>query len=199
MCLWHMWYQMKLPPPTPREIRHFYTLRQSVRSGTYFLLSSKPDHWIPKGVKVVGKVDSTKEDKAKGFVWGFPSSNKYWKNSWFFIGGDWGQSIDFDVDGVRVTRKVPRYFCSPKSWNNAAPILSDGELKNLARAAVRASRKRGGPYLLDEEKMIKAGLFPRLSAARKRCNSYCPFFISFLTFYERFALVLDSVFFWFVQ
>ena len=88
MCLWHFWYRMKLPPPTPREIRYFYTLRQSGRSGTYFLLSSKPDHWIPKGVEVIGKVDTTKEDKAKGFIWGFPSSNKYWKNSWFFIGGD---------------------------------------------------------------------------------------------------------------
>ncbi|KAK0588157.1 hypothetical protein LWI29_035186 [Acer saccharum] len=40
MCLCLMWKLKGYGPPTPREIRHFYTLRQAGNGGTYFLLSS---------------------------------------------------------------------------------------------------------------------------------------------------------------
>ena len=46
--------------------------------------------------------------------------------------------------------------------------FTDEELKTLARAAVRPLEKRGKPYLYDEGKMIKARLFPQISARRKR-------------------------------
>ncbi|KAK1566835.1 hypothetical protein Q3G72_004712 [Acer saccharum] len=56
---------MKRPPPTPREIRHFYSLRQLGKSGIYFLYSTKPEHWIPKDVEVCGQVESTTDEKMK--------------------------------------------------------------------------------------------------------------------------------------
>ncbi|KAK0574852.1 hypothetical protein LWI29_030108 [Acer saccharum] len=104
----------------------------------------------------------------KGFVWGFPSSNKFWKNIWFFVGGRWGQSISFDLDGTRVTRKVPRYFCSPEAWNHTTPSFTDGELLNLAQAAIQPLEKRGKLYLFNEDKMIKAHLFPQIFFHRRR-------------------------------
>ncbi|KAK0587002.1 hypothetical protein LWI29_015961 [Acer saccharum] len=140
MCMWHMWHRMKRPPPTPREIRHFYSLRPLGKSGIYFLYSTKPKHWIPKDVE----------------------------NSWFFVGSHWAQSVSFDLDEARVTYKVPRYFCSPEHWNRATPTYTDSELVALARAAVRPLEKRGKPYLYSESKMIKARLFPQISAHRRR-------------------------------
>ncbi|KAK0575087.1 hypothetical protein LWI29_033788 [Acer saccharum] len=103
----------------------------------------------------------------KGFVWGFPTSNKFWKNSWFFVGKSWGQSISFDLDGTRMTCRVPRYFCTPQ-WNHMTSAFTDEELKTLARTAVRPLEKRGKPYLYNEGKMIKAHLFPQISARHKR-------------------------------
>ena len=40
MCMWHMWHRMKRPPPTPLEIRHFYSLRPVGKTGIYFLQST---------------------------------------------------------------------------------------------------------------------------------------------------------------
>ncbi|KAK0571634.1 hypothetical protein LWI29_019229 [Acer saccharum] len=68
ICMWHMWHRMKQPPPTPREIRHFYSLRPLGKSRIYFLLSTKPEYWIPKDVEVRGQVESTTDEKMKGFV-----------------------------------------------------------------------------------------------------------------------------------
>ncbi|KAK0603152.1 hypothetical protein LWI29_001916 [Acer saccharum] len=167
MCMWHMWHRMKRPPPTPREVRHFYSLRPVGKIGIYFLQSNQPEFWIPKDVVVKGRVEPTTDEKMKGFVWGFPTSNKFWKNSWFFVGKRWGQSISFDLDGARMTCRVPRYFCTPQ-WNHTTSAFTDEELKTLARAAVRPLEKRGKPYLYDEGKMIKARLFPQISACRKR-------------------------------
>ena len=45
MCMWHMWHRMKRPPPTPREIRHFYSLRPVGKAGIYFLQSTQPELW----------------------------------------------------------------------------------------------------------------------------------------------------------
>jgi hypothetical protein len=114
----------------------------------------------------------------KGFVWGFPTSNKFWKNSWFFVGGQWGQSISFDLDGSQMTCRVPRYFCSPQ-WNHVTSSFTDEELKTLARAAVRPLEKRGKPYLYNEGKMISARLFPQISARRRRCKLCCSFYSAF--------------------
>ena len=55
--------------------------------------------------------------------------------------------------------------------------FTDEELKTLARAAVRPLEKRGKPYLYNEGKMIKARLFPQISACRRRRKF--TFFISF--------------------
>ncbi|KAK0587505.1 hypothetical protein LWI29_023996 [Acer saccharum] len=52
--------------------------------------------------------------------------------------------------------------------NTLQQYLNDEELKTLARAAVRPLEKRGRPYLFNEGKMIKARLFPQVSACRKR-------------------------------
>ncbi|KAK0603091.1 hypothetical protein LWI29_001300 [Acer saccharum] len=167
MCMWHMWHRMKRPPPTPREIRHFYWLRPVGNTGIYFLQSTQPKFWIPKDVVVKGRIEPTTNEKMKGFVWGFPTLNKFWKNSWFFVGRRWGQSISFDQDGTRMTCRVPQYFCMPQ-WNHMTSVFTDEELKTLARAAVRPLEKRGKPYLYNEGKMIKARLFPQISARRKR-------------------------------
>ncbi|KAK0586234.1 hypothetical protein LWI29_003244 [Acer saccharum] len=167
MCMWHMWHRMKRPPPTPREIRHFYELRPVGKTGVYFLQSTQLECWIPKDVVVKGEIEPTTDKKMKGFVWGFPTSNKFWKNSWFFVGKSWGQPISFNLDGTQITCKVPRYFCSPQ-WNHMTSTFTDEELKTLARAAVRSLEKRGKPYLYNEGKMIKARIFPQISACRKR-------------------------------
>ena len=57
--------------------------------------------------------------------------------------------------------------------------FTDEELKTLARAAVCPLEKRGKPYLYNEGKMIKARLFPQISARRKR-RKLIFFFIAFL-------------------
>ena len=175
MCMWHMWHRMKRPPPTPCEIRHFYSLRPLGKTRIYFLLSTQPKNWILKDVVVKGEVEPAADEK-KGFVWGFLSSNKFWKNSWFFVGKRWGQSVSFDLDGTRVTRMVPRYFCSPDAWNHTTPYYTDDELKTLAQAAVRPLEKRGKPYLFDEEKMVRARLFPHISTRRRRCKFFIKLF-----------------------
>ncbi|KAK0591234.1 hypothetical protein LWI29_037327 [Acer saccharum] len=150
MCMWHMWHRMKWPPPTPHKIRHFYSLRLVGKTGIYFLQSTQPEFWIPKDVVVKGRIEPTMDEKIKGFVWGFPTSNKFWKNSWFFVGKRWGQSINFDLDGTRMTCRVPRYFCTPQ-WNHMTSAFTVEELKTLARAAVRPLEKRGKPYLYKRE------------------------------------------------
>ncbi|KAK0577888.1 hypothetical protein LWI29_001848 [Acer saccharum] len=135
MCLGLMWKLKGFGSPTPREIRHFYTLRQAGNSGTYFLLSSPVENWIPEGVSNPGQVEVSSDEKKKGFIWGFPSSNKRWKNSWFFVGGEW-------------------------------------EISHLAAAAVLPLDERGRSFLLDEDKMIAKGLFPRLPARLPRLYDF---------------------------
>ena len=81
MCLGLMWKLKGYEPPTPHEIHHFYTLRQAGNSGTYFLLSSPVENWISEGMANPGQVEISGDEKKKGFIWGFPSSNKRWKNS----------------------------------------------------------------------------------------------------------------------
>ncbi|KAK0571694.1 hypothetical protein LWI29_020109 [Acer saccharum] len=76
MCLCLMWKLKGYGPPTPCEIRHFYTLRQASNGGTYFLLSSPVENWIPEGVANPGQVEVSSDKKKKGFIWGFPTSNK---------------------------------------------------------------------------------------------------------------------------
>ncbi|KAK0585393.1 hypothetical protein LWI29_027841 [Acer saccharum] len=56
MCLCLMWKLKGYGPPTPREIRYFFTLRQAGNGGTYFLLSSPVENWILEGVANPGQV-----------------------------------------------------------------------------------------------------------------------------------------------
>ncbi|KAK0587791.1 hypothetical protein LWI29_029060 [Acer saccharum] len=67
MCLCLMWKLKGYGPPTPREIRHFYTLRQAGNGGTYFLLSSPVENWIPEGVANPGQVEISGDEKSGAF------------------------------------------------------------------------------------------------------------------------------------
>ncbi|KAK0584976.1 hypothetical protein LWI29_021609 [Acer saccharum] len=168
MCLCLMWKLKGYGPPTPREIRHFYTLRQAGNGGTYFLLSSPVENWIPEGVANPGQVEVSSDEKKKGFIWGFPTSNKRWKNSWFFASGEWGRNVPAHNRHNLLARKVPRHFTSPEAWSKAAPVLTDREVSHLAAAAVLPLDSRGRSFLLDEEKMISSEIFTRLHARLPR-------------------------------
>ncbi|KAK0578755.1 hypothetical protein LWI29_015694 [Acer saccharum] len=172
MCLGLMWKLKGYGSPTPREIRHFYTLRQAGNSGTYFLLSSPVENWIPEGVSNPGQVEVSSDEKKKGFIWGFPSSNKRWKNSWFFVGGEWGRNVSANSRLSLAARKVPRHFTSPDAWSKTVPVLLDAEISHLAAAAVLPLDERGRSFLLDEGKMIAKGLFPRLPARLPRLYDF---------------------------
>ncbi|KAK0579968.1 hypothetical protein LWI29_034168 [Acer saccharum] len=168
MCLCLMWKLKGYGPPTPREIRHFYTLRQAGNGGTYFLLSSLVENWIPEGVANPGQVEISGDEKKKGFIWGFPTSNKRWKNSWFFVGGEWGRDVPASSRRNLSAKKVPRHFTSPEAWSKATPVLLDREVSRLAAAAVLPLSSRDKSFLLDEEKMISEGIFTRLHARLPR-------------------------------
>ncbi|KAK0576558.1 hypothetical protein LWI29_019632 [Acer saccharum] len=144
MCLCLMWKLKGYGPPTPCEIRHFYTLRQAGNGGTYFLLSSPVENWIPEGVANPGQ------------------------NSWFFVGGEWGRDVPASSRRNLLAKKVPRHFTSPETWSKATPVLLDGEVSRLAAAAVLPLSSRGRSFLLDEEKMISEGIFTRLHARLPR-------------------------------
>ncbi|KAK0586842.1 hypothetical protein LWI29_013227 [Acer saccharum] len=168
MCLCLMWKLKGYGTPTPREIRHFYTLRQAGNGGTYFLHSSSVENWIPEGVANPGQVEVSSDEKKKGFIWGFPTSNKRWKNSWFFTGGEWGRDVPALSRRNLLARKVPRHFTSPEAWSKVTPVLMDREVSHLAAAAVLPLESRGRSFLLDEEKMISLEIFTRLHARLPR-------------------------------
>ncbi|KAK0588977.1 hypothetical protein LWI29_007964 [Acer saccharum] len=165
MCLCLMWKLKGYGPSTPREIRHFYTLRQAGNGGMYFLLSSPVENWIPKGVANPGQVEVSSDEKKKGFILGFPTSNKRWKNSWFFAGDEWGRDVLASSRRNFSTKRVPRHFTSP---SQTVPVLLDGEVSHLATAAVLPLDKRGRSFLLDEEKMIAQRVFTHLPARLPR-------------------------------
>ncbi|KAK0608199.1 hypothetical protein LWI29_027025 [Acer saccharum] len=136
MCLCLMWKLKGYRPLTPREIRHFYTLRQVGNGGTNFLLSSPMENWIAEGVANPGQVEISNDEKKKGFIWGFPTSNKRWENSWFFAGGEWGRDVLASGHRNLLAKKVPRHFTSLEAWSKAVPVLLDGEISHLAAVAV---------------------------------------------------------------
>ncbi|KAK1554239.1 hypothetical protein Q3G72_009625 [Acer saccharum] len=171
MCLCLMWKLKGYGPPTPREIRHFYTLRQAGNGGTYFLLSLPVENWIPEGVANPGQVEVSSDEKKKGFIWGFPTSNKRWKNIWFFTGGEWGRDVPASSRRNLLAKKVPRHFTSPEAWSKAAPALLDREISHLTAAVVFPLDSRDRSFLLDEEKMIYEGIFTCLHARLPRCKS----------------------------
>ncbi|KAK0577965.1 hypothetical protein LWI29_003018 [Acer saccharum] len=136
--------------------------------GTYFLLSSLVENWIPEGVANPGQVEVSSDEKKKGFIWGFPTSNKRWKNSWFFVGGEWGRDVPASSRRNLSAKKVPRHFTSLEAWSKAAPVLLDREISHLAVAAVLPLNSRDRSFLLDEEKMISQQIFTRLHARLPR-------------------------------
>ena len=81
----------------------------------------------------------------------FPTSNKRWKNSWFFAGGKWGRDVPANSRRNFSAKKVPKHFTFP---SQAVPVLLDGEISHLAAAAVLPLDSRDRSFLLDEEKMI---------------------------------------------
>ena len=180
MGMWMLWTLKGYEPPTPREICHFYSLRLAGHGGTYFLSSTPAKNWIPKGAVNPGKVQVSEDEKEKGFLWGLPSSNKRWKNSWFFISGDWHRGFRESARRNLRARRVPRHFTSPDSWCNSSPLLSDKEVAQVAKIATTSLAERGISFLLNEERMIAGGLFPPLHARLRRCKSFLPFFPIFL-------------------
>ena len=78
-----------------------------------------------------------------------------------------------------VARKVPKHFTSPDAWSKTVPVLLDAEVSHLAAVAVLPLDERGRSFLLDEDKMIAKGLFPRLPA-RLLAVSFTCFLYSFL-------------------
>ena len=130
------------------------------------------ESWIPEGVSNPGQVEISSDKKKMGFVWGFPTSNKRWKNSWFFVGGEWGRDNSADPRRNLLASKVPRHFTSPEAWSKALPALTPHEVKNVTEAAVLSLAKRGQEYFLDEARMVTCGIFPRLSARRRRCKFF---------------------------
>ena len=46
----------------------------------------------------------------------------------------------------------------------------------MAKIAATFLARRGVSFLLNEERMIELGLFPRLHARFRRCKSFPPFF-----------------------
>ncbi|KAK0578949.1 hypothetical protein LWI29_018937 [Acer saccharum] len=143
LCLCLMWKLKGFGPPTPREIHHFYTLRQAGNGGTNFLFSSAVENWIPEGVANPGQ---------------------RWKNSWFFVGDEWGRDVPANVRRNLPAKKVPRHFTSPEAWSKVVPVLLDEKISHLAAAAVLPLDERGRSFLLDEEKMITQWIFPHLPA-----------------------------------
>ncbi|KAK1561929.1 hypothetical protein Q3G72_003274 [Acer saccharum] len=168
MCMCLNWKSKGYGPPTPREIRHFYTLRQSCHGGTYFFLSSVVENWIPEGAVNPGQVEISSDEKKKGFIWGFPTSNKRWKNSWFFVSGAWGRDVSANVRRNLSVGRVPRHFTYLDFWSKAIPALLDDEISHLAAAAVLPLAERGQSFLLDKERMITQRIFSRLPARLPR-------------------------------
>jgi hypothetical protein len=60
-------------------------------------------------------------------------------------------------------------------------------VKNVTEAAVLSLAKRGQEYLLDEARMVTCGVFPRLSARRRRCKFLLPA-----------CFFLKNLFYWFL-
>ena len=176
MGMWTLWSLNGYEAPTPCEIRHFYSLRPSGNGGTYYLSFTPAKHWMPKGVVNPGRVEVSEDDKEKRFLWGLLSSNKRWKNSWFFVSGDWHKGARASVRRELRARWVPRHFISPDSWCSSPPSLTDKEVAQVAKIAATPLTRRGASFLLNEEKMIELGLFPRLHARFRRCKSF--FFLS---------------------
>ena len=116
----------------------------------------------------------------KGFIWSFPTSNKRWKNSWFFAGGQWGRNVAADSCGNFRAKRVPRHFTSLEAWSKAVPALLDAEVSHLAAAAVLPLGERGRPFLSIDEKMIAQRLFSRLSAGLPRRKYFAHSFCSYL-------------------
>ncbi|KAK0574881.1 hypothetical protein LWI29_030418 [Acer saccharum] len=139
MCMCLMWKLKGYGPPTPREIRHLYTLRQAGHGGTYFLLSSLVKNRIPKGMANPGQVEISSDEKKKA-------------------------SSRCNL----LVKKVPKHFTSPEAWSKAVPVLLDGEVSHLAAAAVLPLDLRDRSFLLDEEKMIPQRVFPRQPARLPR-------------------------------
>ncbi|KAK0580421.1 hypothetical protein LWI29_001793 [Acer saccharum] len=123
------------------------------------------ENWIPEGVANPGQVGVSSDEKKKGFILGFPTSNKRWKNSWFFTGGEWGRDVPASSRRNFSAKRVPRHFTSP---SQTVPVLLDGEISHLAAAVVLPLDERGRSFLLEEEKMIAQRVFTRLPARLPR-------------------------------
>ncbi|KAK0595319.1 hypothetical protein LWI29_005616 [Acer saccharum] len=117
---------------------------------------------IPECAANPEQVEVSSDKKKKGFIWGFPTSNKRWKNNWFFVGGAWGRDVPARARHNLSAGRVPKHFTSPDSWSKAIPTLLDDEISHLAAIAVLPLDEGGRSFLLDEEKMITQRIFPRL-------------------------------------
>ncbi|KAK3184946.1 hypothetical protein Dsin_032232 [Dipteronia sinensis] len=123
VSLWHLWEWIGANhPPTPQEIHKFYTFNGTDAGGIFHLQSSFLDRWIPKEFDERPYPASSKEPK--GFIWGFSTSNKYWKNSWLFVRGNWGKTIVADPHQDLTRNSVSRHFCNLEIWNKTPIMLT---------------------------------------------------------------------------
>ncbi|KAK0585696.1 hypothetical protein LWI29_032630 [Acer saccharum] len=83
-----------------------------------------------------------------------------WKNSWFFVGREWGRDVPANVSHNFSVKRVPKHFPSPEVWSKAIPILLDAEIAHLAAAAVLPLDER----ICD----LQARVVKNLEAASKR-------------------------------
>ncbi|KAK3230169.1 hypothetical protein Dsin_002050 [Dipteronia sinensis] len=100
----------------------------------------------------------------KGFIWGFPTSNKYWKNNWFFVQGEWGETVVADPRQELARNSVPRHFYSPELWNQTPTTLTEDQAKNVVKAAQTTWEARDRCILFTEKDLLDLGLSPPISS-----------------------------------
>ncbi|TXG51243.1 hypothetical protein EZV62_023767 [Acer yangbiense] len=152
--------------PSVNEIKHCLILRKSMNeTGSYYLGSYHPSRWMPigeDGKRMEGKLDlPIKEDvpKKNGLIWGAPSSNKYWKESWFFVQGNWGRKPLDNPDGMDLD--IPRHFCEARTYTDQSRLTKD-EVNRVSHAVQTAMGSQNFKTLVTAEKLKTFGLIQAL-------------------------------------
>ncbi|KAK0571617.1 hypothetical protein LWI29_018927 [Acer saccharum] len=171
MGLYCLWRDLNFGEPSVNEIKHCLILQKSINeAGSYYLGSYHPSRWMPigeDGKRMEGRLDlPIKEDvpKKNGLIWGAPSSNKYWKGSWFFVQGNWGRKPSDGSDGTDL--EIPRHFCEARTYTDQ-PKLTKEETDRVSQAVQTPMDSRNFKTLVTTEKLKAFGLIPALINDRK--------------------------------
>ncbi|KAK0590812.1 hypothetical protein LWI29_032003 [Acer saccharum] len=120
---------------------------------------------LPSGclsVKMEGTLDlpsKAEAQKKNGLIWGAPSSNKYWKGSWFFVEGNWGKKPSDDPDGAELN--IPCHFCEARTYTDQ-PKLTKDEANRVSQAVQTMMDSRNFKTLVTAEKLKTFALIPEL-------------------------------------